>query len=361
MDEDYSATIARIASLSEPERINEIANIITGIDDVFDYRQDSARQQLMALVGYYGICPEEIMQVITKAGGFYTRMSQHLYYQASAAAREQLITQLGIEDDPYEIRDMLGCLAFIGDETTLKLMRQWQAGTLKPSFAAGKKFSAIDCTHPGGWELDVNGNRRNLVYEQCYLLERSDSIPISGPVRLCAPREDTCAHCGGRLVNAIVIDGHDKRLSFLGIHGVFSAPSCLDCALISRISYSSFDSNCSFAAPTSSPFFPFVGYVGDGTSYFAEAIYEETTTSTWALTTNPVSSLYPTEVWEYNSVGGYPAWVQDADYPKCTSCHKTMMYVAQFQWASVWQDASDTFFIFVCTTCNIGAVVFQGI
>ena len=34
MDEDYSATIARIASLSEPERINKIANIITGIDDV---------------------------------------------------------------------------------------------------------------------------------------------------------------------------------------------------------------------------------------------------------------------------------------------------------------------------------------
>ena len=36
------------------------------------------------------------------------------------------------------------------------------------------------------------------------------------------------------------------------------------------------------------------------------------------------------------------------------------MYVAQFQWDSVWEDANDTFFIFACTTCNIGAVVFQG-
>lgn len=360
MGEYYSTAITRIASMSESERINEIANIVKNIDDIFDYRQDSARQELMALVGYYGSCPEEIMQVITKAGGFYTRMSPHLYYQASAAAREQLITQLGAEDDPYEIHDMLRCLAFIGDETTIKLMQQWKAGTLDHSFAAGEKFSATACTHPGGWELSMVGNRRDLVYEPCYLLKRSNNIPISGPVRLCAPREDVCAHCGGRLVNAIVIDGHDQRLSFLGINGVFSAPSCLDCALISCISYSSFDPNCSFTAPISTPVFPFVGYVGDGTSYFAEAIYNETTTSTWALTTNPVSPLYPTEVWEYNSVGGHPAWVQDPSYPECTNCHKTMMYVAQFQWNSVWEDANDTFFIFACATCNIGAVVFQG-
>ncbi len=360
MDGYYSTAITHIASLSEAERLNEIATIVNNIDAVFDYTQHSARWELMALVGYYGTCPEEIMQVITKAGGLYTRMWPHLYYQASAAAREQLITQLGTEEDPYEIRDMLGCLAFIGDEATIKLMRQWKAGTLDHSFAAGKKFSASDSTHLGGWELNMEGNRRNLVYEPCYLLESSDSIPISGPVRLCAPREDTCAHCGGRLVNAIVIDGKDKRLSFLGIQGVFSAPSCLDCALISRVSYSSFDPNCSFAAPVSTPFFPFVGYVGDGASYFAEEIYEETTTSTWALTPTPVSPLYPTEVWEYNSIGGYPAWVQAPDYPECTNCHKTMMYVAQFQWNSVWLGADDTFFIFACTTCNIGAVVFQG-
>ena len=39
------------------------------------------------------------------------------------------------------------------------------------------------------------------------------------PVRIGRAREDTCPHCGGRMVDMLVLDGRDERLKFLGLDG----------------------------------------------------------------------------------------------------------------------------------------------
>ena len=38
-------------------------------------------------------------------------------------------------------------------------------------------------------------------------------------------REDTCPHCGGRMVDILVLDGRDERLRFLGLDGILTATS----------------------------------------------------------------------------------------------------------------------------------------
>lgn len=49
------------------------------------------------------------------------------------------------------------------------------------------------------------------------------------PVRIGRAREDTCPHCGGRMVDMLVLDGRDERLKFLGLDGILTATCCPNC------------------------------------------------------------------------------------------------------------------------------------
>lgn len=66
----------------------------------------------------------------------------------------------------------------------------------------------------GGWTFDKESQRLNLNFDTCYsMVEGTPDEP--SPVRLGRPREDTCPHCGGRMVDMLVLDGRDERLKFL--------------------------------------------------------------------------------------------------------------------------------------------------
>lgn len=46
------------------------------------------------------------------------------------------------------------------------------------------------------------------------------------PLRIGWAQEDTCPHCGGRMVDMLVPDGRDERLQFLGLDGILTATCC---------------------------------------------------------------------------------------------------------------------------------------
>src|SRR5699024_10563325 len=67
-----------------------------------------------------------------------------------------------------------------------------------------------------------------LNFDTCFSLVKGTPGEAS-PVRIGRPREDTCPHCGGRMVDMLVLDGRDERLRFLGLDGILTAACCPNC------------------------------------------------------------------------------------------------------------------------------------
>ena len=67
----------------------------------------------------------------------------------------------------------------------------------------------------GGWTFDKEGRRTQLNFDTCYPMVKGTPGEES-PVRIGRLREDTCPHCGGWMVDMLVLDGQDERLKFSG-------------------------------------------------------------------------------------------------------------------------------------------------
>ena len=64
-----------------------------------------------------------------------------------------------------------------------------------------------------------------------------------------------------------------------------------------------------------------------------------------------------------NKLGGKPNWVQDAAYPTCPECGKTMPYLAQlsddFPGHGLWSGDSGQLYIFWCDNCKVSGFLSQ--
>jgi hypothetical protein len=59
-----------------------------------------------------------------------------------------------------------------------------------------------------------------------------------------------------------------------------------------------------------------------------------------------------------SQIGGFPEWVQDAEYPPCPACRQTMIFVAQIEPLDiVWEEG--VIYFFACFTCGKSTVGFQ--
>jgi hypothetical protein len=57
-------------------------------------------------------------------------------------------------------------------------------------------------------------------------------------------------------------------------------------------------------------------------------------------------------------VGGEPTWIQNADYPSCPGCTRTMSAAGQIAVADLWNFEGICYLLW-CDPCAISAVVYQ--
>jgi len=62
---------------------------------------------------------------------------------------------------------------------------------------------------------------------------------------------------------------------------------------------------------------------------------------------------------QYSQLGGHPAWVQDAEYPTCANCSKTMPFIGQISCEDVEPNREGIFYAFLCPDCAVTASTYQ--
>lgn len=336
-----------VLAWTEEQIASKIQQLIAHVDRLDDWDTDEY-EACCNLLEVHGIYPPALQRAALDAKVF---SLERLYYKAPVDVRDGLITSLMESTDPREASELMSCLAMQGDdkalETLLELERNpqpWREQLyVNPSIYA----------QVAGWTFDQKGNRHELNYATCYVMEKGDKSADKA-ADIGRLREDNCPHCGCSLVDILVLDGRDKRLQFLGIEGIFTATCCPNCCCFSEAVFSRFTKDGG-----STPVFPYNELIDDLENYIDEDTLKELCSNSYILGKTPVPLFYGAGSEDLNTIGGFASWVQDAQYITCPDCSQSMKYVAQIQWDTIMDYSEGTLYIEVCPDCSIASMHHQ--
>lgn len=333
-----------------PEQIVEKQkNLIQNIQKLEDFHEPEFTD-FWHLLSYLDAITPEIQRAAFVEKVYYPC---EIYYHAPEDVRDGLITALLEAENANDASNLMCCLAMQGDDKALETLldfeknpRLWRKSLyVDPSIYA-------QC---GGFTFDKEGHRLPLNFDACYPMVKGTSDEVS-PVRIGRVREDTCSHCGGRMVDMLVLDGRDERLKFLGLNGILTATCCPNCVGFLNtpaFNYFTLDGGVEI----------FHSELFDGAEkidcYVQTEDYEALTGNPFVLGKEPVPLFYGTACEDVNTIGGFANWVQDWEYVICPKCGKPMKYLAQIQWDTIMDMVEGTLYIEFCPDCHIASMQHQ--
>ena len=276
-----------------------------------------------------------------------------IYYHAPEDVRDGLRTALLETKDANKASNLMSCLAMQGDDQAMETLfelernpRPWRKRLyVDPSIYA-------QC---GGWTFDQEGHRIQLNFETCYPMVKGTAGEET-PVKIGRIREDSCPHCGGKMVDIFVLDGRDERLKFLGIDGILTATCCPNCVgFLDGPAYNR------FTLDGGTEVFPSKLYDDEEEMecYMRPEDYKSMAENPFVLAKNSVPLFYGAFCEDVNTVGGFANWVQDWEYTTCPVCGKPMKYLAQIQWDTIMEGTEGTLYIEVCSDCKVVSMQHQ--
>ena len=179
-----------------------------------------------------------------------------------------------------------------------------------------------------GWEFDEKGSRRELCQTICHSFEITDEVSSVGVA--CSDAEQKCPACGNDLIYLI-----DVGSSFVP---VWSRSPRLRVLVCPRCSL--FDPW--FADPKTLE--PAESTVPDNVRPLSENA-PRSRLKLKTRTRSPLESLVFPRDSKLSQLGGFPSWLQDPEYPKCPSCLKTMLFIAQI---CMDDYVDELFYAFLC-------------
>ena len=272
-----------------------------------------------------------------------------LFRNAGAETREQLIDAVP-GANLLDTNLLLLALVWIGDEHVQEVLQTWQDD--ESDWVSSLYVPPAAYAQEAGWELTLNGQRRDLFFHQCYpLIEDEGEEP--GTARI-LPAQDRCQWCGRDLVTLLDLDLADARLAFLDLHGSrLRIATCESCACFGPV---------------------YTGVDGAGGARWSEhntrPAYLPENTASWGAwkqahlvlgrePRGPFDAAYYAVSVPFSQVGGHPTWLQDASYPTCPSCDRLMPALGQVAAEDIDEYGEGIYYAFLCTTCSIACTLYQ--
>lgn len=333
-----------------PEQIAEKQEyLVRNIQGLSDYHEPEFTD-FWNLLSYQDAITPEIQRAALEAKVFYPC---EIYYHAPEDVRDGLIAALLDTNVANDAANLMSCLAMQGDDKALETLLE-----LEHNPRPWRKKLYVDPSvyaQCGGWTFHKTGKRIHLNYDTCYPMVKGKGDE-STPVVIGRIREDNCQHCGGKMVDMLVLDGRDERLNFLGIDGILTATCCPNC--VGFLKEPAFNG---FTLDGGTEVFPSELYddAEEMECYVRSEDYKLMAENPFVLGKTPVPLFYGAACEDVNTVGGFANWVQDWEYTTCPHCGKPMKYLAQIQWDTIMEGTEGTLYIEVCPDCHIVSMQHQ--
>ncbi|HHC4844299.1 TPA: YwqG family protein [Escherichia albertii] len=266
------------------------------------------------------------------------------FHRAPADVRDALLNQVEIDADNRNF--ILQCLAWIGDDIVIEHFSQWRKNP--PPWRSSLYIAPEEYAHVAGWELTAEGQRRNLYLSQCFHLEKK-STGSSEVFLVAGERGDTCPNCALPLTN--LFDIEPKAIGLNG-NARFRVVTCECCTAYNTIfGYTDSQGNAYLSAQNVPP-----SWLPDDVSDWRRLPINNMRAG------NPRSPLFAADPFlsvSFSQIGGHPTWIQDAEYPHCPECSRTMMFLAQLDYADIEQYGEGMLYAFICLECRTTATSYQ--
>ena len=346
-----------ILNLSADEVEAMILKIADRIDEIEKW--DEIYNDFWALFSLLGIHDPRIARAAAAAEIY---CPPELYFCAPKDVRDALVRKLASLQDNAKntLNDVLCALAWQGDEQTTRLFyelyqnpRPWR----QKLYAGTEVYAQI-----GGWSFDRMGERKSLVFNKCLVAvrvrdgaEKNGELANSGvnlnadePVRIGRPTGQKCEFCGCEMLDMLRLKASEPRLAFLNLKHDAIFRCCPTC--IGSVVYF-----CKRGADGEIE----LSYKGEGftESYFSQEDMARLCDMKFKLG-GEVSPFYDCFGELDTTVGGYPQWVQDAEYLLCPSCGGTMKHLAQIPFGELVQ-GEGVIYVQICEKCEVLGGCFQ--
>ncbi len=272
-----------------------------------------------------------------------------LFKEAGPDIREQLIEKVG--SDAANRNHLLLALAWIGDEAVVKQFAAWRESP--PEWTSALYQPPEAYARFAGWELDAEGGQRWLFHRECYPFKVAEAPGAPAAVTMLQTGTHSCPWCGDGLTVLFDFDLQHPQLGFMKLPGKrLRIAACMLCNCYGTV-YMKADLEGGYSWSEYNVVPDYLPEHGGGTY---EADWRE-----MRLSGQPAGT-YESAEWTLEApasqIGGHPAWIQDADYPDCPCCSRTMTFVAQADMGQVAEDEG-IYYAFVCPECLITAVNYQ--
>lgn len=266
-----------------------------------------------------------------------------IYKYATNDIRDAIINELNKEelDKTVNVNNLLMALAQIGDDVVFKAFLKWeeQPPKWREKLYVGPARYALE----GGWCIE-NGKKKMLTYNKCYSLLKTDNL-MEADIVMGGVSKQKCPYCESSYSNLLVLDGKDERLSDFGIKGKIKIKYCGSCVPYEPFTFSKYEVDGEGE----------VIHRTEGEDYYVEDEYLNEL-SYFKISKEPVSDIYCNE-FERSAIGGFPAFINDAEYADCPICNKKMKHFAQL--SDKDSGAGGTIYVQICTDCQTAAVLYQ--
>ena len=345
-----------ILNLSADEVEAMILKIADRIDEIEKW--DEIYNDFWALFSLRDIHDPRIARAAAAAEIYYP---PELYFGAPKDVRDALVRKLASLQDNAKntLNDVLCALAWQGDEQTTQLFYELYQNP-KPwrqkLYAGTEIYAQI-----GGWSFDEAGERKSLVFDKCLTAVRvkdgkcasqganlNSNQNADEPVRIGRPTGQKCEFCGCEMLDMLRLKADEPRLAFLNLKHDVIFRCCPTC--VGSVMYF-----CKRGADGEIE----LSYEGEGMekSYFSQQDLARLSGMKFKLG-GEVSPFYGCFSELDVTVGGYPQWVQDAEYLSCPSCGGTMKHLAQIPFGELVQ-GEGVIYVQICEKCEVLGGCFQ--
>lgn len=274
-----------------------------------------------------------------------------IFRGAGETIRDRILAAIEKTNNTVAHNHALCALAWIGDEQVCDVFLRWQRSP--PLWRSKLHVGPTRYAHVAGWEPTEHG-RHDLYHKTCLGIKPVEQPETAAKsVTLLAESSQTCRWCNAPLVNLLELDLADPRFRFLKFEGlklpILTCEACTCFAVIfAKIDRAGAASWCE---------------KNDRPSWLPEDI------SSWPrgpwngvrLQLAPRRAIHAAD-WclpvAVSQIGGLPSWVQDAAYPNCPDCEKTMTFIAQLDNAQ-FPRREGIYYAFLCADCRITATTYQ--
>lgn len=343
--------VARTAEVTGLYRTINDAEVAALVDDVLASSEEG-RIEHEFLGRFVCLRPEALAPHrgrLLDAGVFYP---PHIYADARPAIAQRLVELVESATSESRTRNhLLTCLAWTRGNVAVEAFQRWQAAP--PDWANELYVAASRYALEAGWELTAASEFRDLVFHHAVPLVAPESGTATTGVEVGVPVDGECHWGHGHLSTLLSIDPTAPALSHLSIDEPIEVLSCTVCACFGQVHVGRGAEGARIQPDAERP-----KHLPEANDDWMPFPVRPLVASSVARSPLEAAS-WMNEGVSFSQVGGFPTWIQGAEYPGCLDCGETMAFLAQVSMDDTDEFGEGIYYAFLCSPCRTVATAYQ--